>query len=472
MPTIPLLKVNTDLAMPQVPALDRMPRPQIDVRGVLMAMEDLARASQRPDINPAPFVEAAGAKGKAVGKGLMDIGDVMGALAMKRMEAIDERYIQEAHADIQVAQKQIAGLRESNEEPSALSASATKIYDGVVKRYAGISKKLSRDGQERMGLLLRTNGQMIQATVKADTDMAIFAKTRDAIAENVVGDMERGDYAGARERLDDGVARSFFHQEDAAARLREINRAERDDALWTVVRDHPREAPEWFQDEAKLAQYKLSSWERKEWRHRALLYQAENEQQAVGAILIGLAEGKIREPDDLRGWKPRLSEDDYAQISSLLSTHEDGVPTNDDAMMEQKISEIESLEVSRDVKSLRSVVKLVTGLSDHFVGPKLEELKGRLAARINQQDSERPNVLGPTLARLNQWAYHDGVGGVLAVPGVFARVTSEVQSIRKGLEAAHKAGTITTEEEALDFAAQKVISLGWVLSRNDNTTIA
>src|SRR3954466_2705979 len=100
MPTIPLLKANTDLAMPQVPMLDHVERPRIDIRGVLDAMGELGKASQRPGINAQPFIEAAGAKGEAVGKGLMDIGNVMGALAVKIREAHEDRQVQQFHADM------------------------------------------------------------------------------------------------------------------------------------------------------------------------------------------------------------------------------------------------------------------------------------------------------------------------------------------------------------------------------------
>ena len=43
---------------------------------VLAAMEDLGRASQRRPIDPGPFVEAAGARGEAMGKAMTDVGGV------------------------------------------------------------------------------------------------------------------------------------------------------------------------------------------------------------------------------------------------------------------------------------------------------------------------------------------------------------------------------------------------------------
>src|SRR5690242_14948411 len=98
MPTIPLLKPNTELAMPKVPALDRVERPQIDARRVLAAMQELGDASERRPVDERPFVAAAGAKGEAMGEGLkatggalLNVGSVLGALAQKRQEAYEDR---------------------------------------------------------------------------------------------------------------------------------------------------------------------------------------------------------------------------------------------------------------------------------------------------------------------------------------------------------------------------------------------
>jgi hypothetical protein len=81
-------------------------------------------------------------------------------------------------------------------------------------------------------------------------------------------------------------------------------------------------------------------------------------------------------------------------------------------------------------------------------------------------------VLGPALERLNQWANVESTGG--AMPGTDGRQHSaaEVRAIRESLETASRAGRVSTEEDALDFVAMKVINGGWALSINEEEAIA
>jgi hypothetical protein len=122
--------------MPQVPKLDHVPRPQIDVRGVLAGMQALGDASQRKPVDERPFVEAAGAKDEAMGVGLKATGDVLmnvssvfGALAQKRQQAHEDRQIQQFHAD----------MRRENERRLAYQAAtpdASKWGGGRAERRA------------------------------------------------------------------------------------------------------------------------------------------------------------------------------------------------------------------------------------------------------------------------------------------------------------------------------------------------
>src|SRR4051812_1610425 len=104
MPYIPLLPTPTQVARPDVPALDREQRPTIKGGAILSGMDAIGRgmaqlgeANKKPLVNPEPFVDAAGAVGHALGHALKTAGDAIGALAIKRQEAFDEEQVQRLH---------------------------------------------------------------------------------------------------------------------------------------------------------------------------------------------------------------------------------------------------------------------------------------------------------------------------------------------------------------------------------------
>jgi hypothetical protein len=187
MPYIPLLKTNTDLATPQVPALDRMPRPQIDVRGVLAAMEDLGRASQMPDTNPEPFVEAAGAKGKAVGWGLMTIGDVMSTLAIKRVEEGNRIGILKAQSAMETGSQVVQEHFDNHpDKPEGFVQQALAVGGKVIKGLGSIV------GLDRVGsqIVTRDSGNWHRGLVtgaQVASDKQIFRNSADAQLAQVSG---------------------------------------------------------------------------------------------------------------------------------------------------------------------------------------------------------------------------------------------------------------------------------------------
>src|SRR4051812_34717775 len=101
MPTIPYLPTPVDVAIPKVPMLDHEERPRVNIHGVLDGMERLGEAARMPGVDEGPFVSAAGAMGHALGGALKEAGSVLGALAIKRQEAIDKEHLHGLAADIQ-----------------------------------------------------------------------------------------------------------------------------------------------------------------------------------------------------------------------------------------------------------------------------------------------------------------------------------------------------------------------------------
>jgi hypothetical protein len=138
MPTIPLLQRNTELAMPQVLAPVSEPWPEIKADGVFRAMQDVGDAFVRRPVDERPFVEAAGAKGAAMGKALIGAGQVLEALAVRRQEALHDPTILQASRAYGVEhERAIAKRRETPSTAQWVSDSnGTKISALLVDLYA------------------------------------------------------------------------------------------------------------------------------------------------------------------------------------------------------------------------------------------------------------------------------------------------------------------------------------------------
>lgn len=114
MPTIPMLQPSSTVATPQVPTLDRERRPTVDASGIMNGMQALATASKLPEVNAAPFVEAAGAMGKALGGALMQTGDIVSAVAVKHMRERSRIALIKAEGEMTRAGTQLSGFYEQN----------------------------------------------------------------------------------------------------------------------------------------------------------------------------------------------------------------------------------------------------------------------------------------------------------------------------------------------------------------------
>lgn len=465
--------------MPEVPALDHVRRPEIDVRGVLSAMEDLGKANLRRPIDDEPFVEAAGVKGKVLGGALMQSGDLLSALAAKRLEAHEDLQVQRFHADMRRENERRTAYQAATPDASKWEADAQRGAQTVAKTYENVPG--IRQGVQQALLAMgkrfkSTTGIQVGAAVKKQR----FADTARAYAENIGASKEFGDYDEADRLAVEGGKLHYFSQEQVQGMLAETVARKRDDQLMTVVQEHPREAPEWFAQEDKLTEYKLNPWERQEWEHRAQSFWEDHERQSVGAILDGMANGQIREVKQLEGWKQDVGPKAYADLSEMLAARRPaGVTKNDPAMKERTLATIANARVRpEEVDSQIAMAKLGEKIKNLFTGGNRGELLGRLKATIEGLDTEKNKILGPALQWLHERVFGHPVSDMMpkAAPVDAGPETApllphqatppssmieRVRSIRENLETAIKTGKLRTAEDATDYVAKELTASGW-----------
>lgn len=239
MPFIPLLRPNPNVAMPQVPAMDREARPHIDARGVIAGMGALGEASQQPLVNAGPFVEAAGAMGEAIGGALMKTGSLLGALAVKRQDALGDRTLQEAYADMEIMDEKLAAYRESNPDSSTWMAETERLLGAVNKKYAGI-KGLSGDHQAKLNLMVGTYAEKKRVRVQADIARDEFGRTKQAYLRNVGSATKRGDYPAAHEWVGQAVQGGYVGEKEGLMAQEAIHTEERDAKRREFMNEEPR----------------------------------------------------------------------------------------------------------------------------------------------------------------------------------------------------------------------------------------
>jgi hypothetical protein len=496
MPTIPLLNSNLELAMPQVPALDRVPRPQIDARGVLTGMQELGNASQRRPVDERPFVAAAGAKDEAMGEGLKAAGDVLlkassvfGALGQKRQQAHEDQMIQQFHADMRRENERRLAYQAATPDASKWGADAQSGAQRVTKQYENVPGVRPEVQQQ-----LRGKATSFKTVTDIDTqarvDKAGFAGAAVAYAENIDATSDFGDYVTADRLIEEGGKRGYFSQDQVQDMLAQTAQRRRDDQLMTVVQEHPQEAPGWFAQEDKLTEYKLTPWERQEWEHRAQSFWEDHERQSVGRVLDGMASGQIREVKQLEAWKQEMGPKAYADISEMLAARRPaGIAKNDPAMKEQTLATIANAQVRpEEVDSQIAMARLSESIKSMFTGGNRDELLGRLKATVDGLDAAKNMILGPALQWLNEKVLGQHVKDIApkavtadagpdtaspllphqATPP--ASMIERVKSIRQNLEEAIKTGKLRTAEDATDYVAKKDIAPGRPFPQPSDTT--
>jgi hypothetical protein len=491
MPYIPLPESNLEPPMPQVQALVPQAGLRVDARGLFNAVANLGEASKLPMIDAEPFVAAAGAKDRAIGEVLSSkamagaigtlgqavvgavrkAGSEEGALAMKRQEARDDRTTQRVKRAFAAERERSAQFRQATPDTARWVPDTQKGIAAVMKKVTdakGISPQtlrlLSVMGQKEM----RDQSVLTEAAVAK----AEFAETAEVYRSNHISAVATKNYGAAAELAKDGGQKGYFSQEEADVMLKVVAEHEREDALWRYIAEHPREAPDQFMREDRLTEFNLTSKERREWTHRSLAAREHVEHQSLEKAVGSLMRGEVSELPDLEGWKNELAPEAYASLSTLLASHASSTSMNSDAGMEQTIAAIENLKSGNDPDALLAKAGVGLRIIKQFSGTRRNDLQGRLARRLERNDTNEPSPLGPALEQLNQWAFHDKLGGLMETPSASHRVTAEVRALREQLEVAHTSGKITNDEDALDFVAMKVINGGWGLSKREEGAIA
>ena len=215
MPLIPILRPNTDVAKPGVPALDRERRPNVDARGIIAGMGDLADASKLPLVNPGPFVEAAGALGHAIGGALMQTGSVIGALANQRIKERERVALIEADSAMEIAGAELRRFQSKNPMDTASWVPyAEKLADDTLKRFSG-DKRITGKGAEVFSI--RAAAWRQKMLIDADTQGGAqdFRESRNATTGRAGALRAQGRIAEADAVLQDG-SHLLFPSEMAA----------------------------------------------------------------------------------------------------------------------------------------------------------------------------------------------------------------------------------------------------------------
>lgn len=175
-----MLKPSSTVATPQVPALDRERRPNVDASGIVQSMQKLANASALPEVNAEPFVAAAGAMGKAIGGALMQTGDLVTAVAVKHRQERSRIALIQAEGEMSRAGTQLSGFYEQHraetgrwipEADRLTKETLTKLQS--LQDLTGEDKaRLLANGIEwRKGLLAHAQSRSMETDFRASRDL-------------------------------------------------------------------------------------------------------------------------------------------------------------------------------------------------------------------------------------------------------------------------------------------------------------
>lgn len=202
---IPLYRTHTDPAPVLQLAPDHLQRPVADTRGVRHALQNLGQAHQHSEVDPRPFVQAAGSIA-AVGQGLQDLGrgisdagsagGLFGTLRQKVADARDRtalNSVQRLTDSARAAQQDWAAQPANRERPETWAASTEQTLKGLQKNadtiLASASPAAQQQARLQLGDFARQFDQESQVgAIKAQLDLA-----RRSELELVFDTARRGD---------------------------------------------------------------------------------------------------------------------------------------------------------------------------------------------------------------------------------------------------------------------------------------
>lgn len=236
--------------MVKVSELGQLKRPNVDVGGVLAALDDLGKAPMRRPVDAESFVDAAGAKGKAMGsamKGtgsaLTSVGSVLGALAQKRAEEKNRIAIIKAQSVMGSGAQEVQDHFDKNPDKPESFVQQAQHVGGKVLKGLGTIEGLDDVGRE---IVARDSDQWHRELVtgsQAASDKQIFANSADAQLSQIYDDLKIGNADGASARVPALRESGVVHDEviDRVYRdIAEVGGQQEVARVYAEMRDDPR----------------------------------------------------------------------------------------------------------------------------------------------------------------------------------------------------------------------------------------
>jgi hypothetical protein len=363
------------------------------VRGVLDAMSDLGRASQMPGINPEPFVEAAGAKGEAVGKGLMNIGDVMGALAIKGLEAADDKAKHEAYAATQASQSRLRTLYATERDSRRFVPETRKELNALNKTYGQVNG-VSPAAQHELAHLLDRNAGESMIEAGKQVNLRKFDDANGAISSNIELAIQRRNYGQARDFARERELKLYADRTQTEVTVNRINILERED-ISTVnpkaaLAELSKPAAERIEsmramtpaDDERYRRGTMDEWQKGKAAVMDVIHQKMAGKEIVSAPdFFRLYHGKLIDPNRY------LSDEELIAVEKMIT-----YPVNDDAAFEGAHRMIETYDAIRDESGVARAT-ISTEIDKQFIGGQRNELQSQLAKQTQRTQARGKSAM-------------------------------------------------------------------------------
>lgn len=230
MPIIPLPKTTQIDAAP-APAMDRLRRPTIDTSEQRAAVGMLAKSGQMPEM-PDTLAAPMRALG-AVGEALADVGNVAGALALKRQQAQADIQVAEADAEFMQEDADFSSWQAQNlDDPTKWAAERQKRMDALRGRLFA-REDLTPEARDRINILVTRRSAVGLNETQRQADQALFGRAKAAVMDNVELAIETQDKARLESALGEGVKKGYlfdFEAERAQLKFGEVGERKQKEA--------------------------------------------------------------------------------------------------------------------------------------------------------------------------------------------------------------------------------------------------
>jgi|GEM_PF-5684859 len=212
MPIVPLPRITPTPEAPE-PVLDHLRRPTIDRSPVVEGAAALAKAQEQPKV-PMELAAPYSALG-AIGRAISETGSVLGALAVKRQEALTSKQITDGDAAMRQHDLEEDNWRRENPDQTQWGAG------GAERRQAFIKSTLSNPQltpAARDALTTRMNrwDGMQGAQTQYLSDTKTFGEAKAGLDEAVHGGIQDQDMPRVNQAFVAGVKLGVYHPDDWA----------------------------------------------------------------------------------------------------------------------------------------------------------------------------------------------------------------------------------------------------------------